>query len=564
MLPRVLVSLLLSFVATAMCQGEVRPQQRLPATGSKSVDTVVICPIEFQPSLGRWLEWRRQQGHRMAVVSPAPIAAGIRQQIAGFAEGGNLQNVVLVGDVCDPQALQHQLVATDFVSAKVNVQFGSSPEIATDSSYADLNADGLPDVAIGRIPVDSAEELIRFTDRIIEYESQPINSLNDGLWRRRINFVAGVGGFGKLVDSVVQQTTKQLITDLIPAEYQTTMTFGSWSSPYCPDPRRFSQTALDRFNEGCLFWVYVGHGHQEGLDYVRLPDQHHPILDTSRVPQMDCRDGSPIAIFLACYTGATDHHRECLAETMLRQPHGPIAVICGTRVTMPYAMSLLSMEMMDEYFAGDSETLGELMRLAKCRLVQPELDRKRAASQSYSLYRTMIEGMGKSLSPRPELLEDEKREHVKLVHLIGDPLLRVKRPNRMELKSDAWAMAGDEVTVSGVAEYDGELLIELVYDRDRFRHRPGRRRNYLATDAAFNEYQLTYQKAQQRLCSQKVVSVSKGAFEVSVHVPPDASGRCQVRATLANEKSFAMGASPVRIVKETGSSVSGVDVNKQQ
>ena len=44
------------------------------------------------------------------------------------------------------------------------------------------------------------------------------------------------------------------------------MTYASLASPYCPDPRKFHDTTIGRFNEGCLFWVYIGHGHPTGLD----------------------------------------------------------------------------------------------------------------------------------------------------------------------------------------------------------------------------------------------------------------------------------------------------------
>ena len=150
------------------------------------------------------------------------------------------------------------------MAAKVNVLFGSEPEIATDNTFADLDGDGLPELAIGRLPADSKAEVERFVARVIEYEQD--NSPNQQ-WRRNVNFVAGVGGFGGVIDNVIEQTTKQIITDLVPCDCQTSMTFGCWRSPYCPDPRRFSETAIRRFNEGCLFWVYIGHGSEQPFGF---------------------------------------------------------------------------------------------------------------------------------------------------------------------------------------------------------------------------------------------------------------------------------------------------------
>ena len=199
------------------------------------VDTLVICPIPFQQALKNWLDYRTQQGHGILVQAPASTAVALRKQIQSVASTHSIKHIVLVGDAADRKVDPSMLVPTDYVRAKVNVKFGSEPEIATDHTYADLDNDSMVDVSIGRIPVDSAAELKQFTRRIMEYE----NDDSVGKWQRQINFVAGVGGFGSMLDKMIEQSVKKIITDLIPPEFETTMTYGSWRSPYCPDPRRF-------------------------------------------------------------------------------------------------------------------------------------------------------------------------------------------------------------------------------------------------------------------------------------------------------------------------------------
>ena len=194
---------------------------------------------------------------------------------------------------------------------------------------------------------------------MIAYETQAVGadrtnrrSNLDTPWQTRINLIAGVGGFGALVDQLIEQVAKKVITEMVPETHQTSMTYGSWNSPYCPNPERFAESAVERFNEGCLFWVYIGHGDRCRLDKIHVPDGSHSILNQSNVQQINCRSGNPIAVFLACYTNAFDGDRDCLGEMMLRQPNGPIATIGGSRVTMPGGMGLLSMAMLDEYFDG--------------------------------------------------------------------------------------------------------------------------------------------------------------------------------------------------------------------
>ncbi len=502
-------------------------------------DTLVICPKPFQPAIEKWVRYRESQGHVIDVLSPARTVMEIKEQIRRVAILGALKHVLIVGDSGDKRANPDVLVPTDFVQAKVNVRFGSTPEIATDNTFADLDQDGLPDISIGRIPADSVEEIKMFTERIIAYEKGPDAPRPD--WQRRINFVAGVGGFGQVIDGLIEQTTKQIITDLVPGGYETKMTYGSWHSPYCPDPRRFSEETIKRFNEGCLFWVYIGHGNRHRLDKVYMPDQSHMILDNGTVQKLKCESGNPIAIFLACYTGAMDDPHDCLAEAMMKQPHGPIATICGTRVTMPYAMSLLSLEMVHEYFHGEAKTLGELVLASKQRMVE--------GTNNNQKYREMIEGMGKAFSPMPNLLKLERLEHVQLIHLIGDPLLRLKRPETIKLDSEPKSVAGNEILVHGIAPMDGNLVLELAYERDRLRERPPRRKIYDSSDDSFFGYQQTYELAQKLVCNSVVIPVSQGKFETKIFVPIDAVGRCVVRGMMESDGKFALGSTKVEISK---------------
>ena len=316
-------------------------------------DTLVVVAPDLAPALQRWVDYRTNQGHRLLVIEGRRFAADNRNFIQRIvAMHRKIENLVLVGDAGDWTKSPLELLPTDHVRAEVNFLFGSEMEIATDNTYADLNGDATPELNVGRIVATDAKELERYVDRVIKYESDSGNQQ----WRRRINLIAGLGGFGSVTDGLIESTAKQIITDKIPASYNTSVTYGSWQSPYCPDPRLFSQTTIERFNEGCLFWIYVGHGDRQRLDKVRVPEQRFDILDDESAEALNCRSGSPIAIFLACYTGAIDSSRDCLAEQMVKQPGGPVAVICGSRVTMPYAMSLLSIEMADEFFDGQCLT----------------------------------------------------------------------------------------------------------------------------------------------------------------------------------------------------------------
>lgn len=500
-------------------------------------DTVVVCPTEFREAMEPWLAHRARQGHRIAIVTKFRSADAIRSAIRSAGRGGKLKNVLLVGDTASISENHsgRQFVPTHHARAKVNIQWGSEPEIATDNWYADLDDDQVPDVAIGRLSVDSTNELSTVIQKILAYE----NGHQNGLWRRRINFVAGVGGFGKVVDSMLEMAAKKFLTEEIPASYQTSMTYGSWQSPYCPDPRMFHRTTINRFNEGCLFWVYIGHGHRWTLDQMRVPGARYHILANDDVEKLRSAQGSPIAIFLACYSGAFDSARDCLAEEMLTQPSGPAAIICGSRVTMPYAMSVMSHEMLSEFFKERRKTLGEVFLNAKRRMVAP------VKEQDAHDNRLLLDAIAKAVSPSPKLIDAERAEHLQLFNLLGDPLMRLQHPNEITLSATKSATAGEKFVITGQCELPGRCTVELVCRRDRLRGSTPQRRVYDRSDATLAEYDEVYRRANDTRWLTKTVQTSGSEFSMTLDVPENAFGAGHIRAFVESSDGFAMGSTEV-------------------
>ncbi len=496
------------------------------------VDTLVVCPEAFQSTLRPWLDYRRRQGHSIQVIVPPDSATALSARIQKEATKSKLQSVLLIGDAGSAEFQ----VPVDYQKAKVNIFFGSEPDIATDNTFADMNGDQIPELAIGRLPVDTNEELSTMIDRIIAYE----NSIDFSDWRRRINVVAGVGGFDPMTDKIIEQSTSRLINHHIPQGYPFSMTYGSWSSPYCPAPEKFGETSIDKFNEGCLFWVYVGHGSRHRLDSVFTPKGRYEILNEKNVKQLECRAGSPIAIMLCCYSGAFDDPEDCLAERMLVQPKGPISVLCGNRVTMPYAMSLLSLELMDEHFHGEAATLGQLLLRAKQRLVNPEL-----GSMTTREMREEIEKIGSLFNPKPELVQDEIYEHLALFQLLGDPLLRIARPQEIAFLAKLDEGVTNSVEIAGQMPFDGELTLEVCYARNRFRERPMFRNESKLKKDANEAMHHDYLKHQNTVCTKRVDRVKAGEFVTRLELPVDASGELTVRGFLSSPESHAIGAQTI-------------------
>lgn len=511
----------------------------LCSVAAAASDTVVVCPQQFRAALQPWVEHRTAAGHRLTFLSNLQSPESLRTQIRHVAQGGNLKYVVLVGDA-EPEAardpnVRARCIAVHYAEAKVNVRWGSEPHIATDNWYADLDDDRVPDVAIGRLTADSPAELTRMVDKILRYEREP----DFTAWRRRINFVAGLGGFGVLADSALEMAAKKLITDGIPAGYATSMTYASWRSPYCPDPRSFREATIDRLNEGCLFWVYIGHGQQRFVDWMRVPGANYPILSDRDVPQLKSAGGAPIACFLACYTAAFDQPRDCLAEEMLRTPGAPVAIVGGSRVTMPYAMAVMGVEFLDECFKERQPTLGAALLAAKRHMMHPVRKNDNRAS---------LDTLAALISPAPVDLNAERAEHLELFNLIGDPLLALHHPQPFAVSVSPTVTAGDELQIEGDSPIGGNCAIELVVRRDRLAFAAPLRLAYDPTPKTLEAYSEVYARANDHCLSARSGTATPGRMLTKVRVPETARGLCHVRVYVEGKQDFALGAADVEIL----------------
>ena len=505
-------------------------------------DVVVVCPENFLSALHPWLTLRAQQGHQMAYVSNAQSKSEIRRQIREVAREGNLKSIVLVGDAISPSSFDPlarlRTVPAHREQAHVTKRWLRDPRIADDDWYADLDDDRVPDVAIGRLPADSPEDAARMVRKVIQFEQ----NMPQGIWRRRINFVAGMGGFGRMTDAVIEMATKKFITDGIPADYETTMTYGSWRSPFCPDPRQFREFTLFRLNEGCLFWVYIGHGHVRRLNRLRISDVTLPALESNDVQRLSNAGAAPVAILMACLLGAFDLSRDCLAEELLRQEGGPVACLAGSRVTMPYGMAALGEGIMRRFFSGDHQTLGDVVLHAKRDMIRQD---------PTSTNRRVLDGLASILNPSD--LHAERVEHVHLFNLLGDPMLRISPPKEVTIQSDPRALAGSELQVTGQCDVDGECLVELVCRRDRFTFKPPIRRHLDASHRGLSAMSKVYERANDPTWSRQTVVCEQGSFRTTLPVPSDANGPCHLRVFVQGPTTCAMGSTDVYIARQADS-----------
>jgi hypothetical protein len=503
--------------------------QPLPAG---EVMAVVVRPPNWSPAVQDWRAHRAAQGLLTVELDSQPDPMILRSELIALAsQHPTIRYVLLAADApaLDQSAIElPERIPTFYLPAEIVSQFGSPNHIASDLPYGDLNGDGSPQLAVGRIPAQTSQQLAEMLARVIAYERLPPAES----WRERIELVAGIGGFGLLLDRAVEQVARNLISDGIPDHYRLQLTHASCTSPYCPDPTRLASTVIDQLNQGSLLWIYIGHGQVTELDSLRLGEQLFDILGQPQLEQIDIPQGPPIALFLACFTGAFDAPVDCLAEQLVRLPAGPIAALAGSRVTMPYGLSSLAAEMLEACFVQRHSRLGDILLTAQQRVIEPV---DTASLRPAATSRGWIDGLATWLSPSGHDLQTERREHAWLINLLGDPMLRIDHPEPIELHLPRQATIGQPLMVTGNSPVAGRLRVELVHRPDDLPSgvvRPRAGQAALAEQRA--ELQRNYQQANHRQLLEVESDVPAGPFAVALPLEVPRLGSYVIRAEVSS------------------------------
>jgi hypothetical protein len=176
-------------------------------------------------------------------------------------------------------------------------------ETASDNRFVMLEGDDLmPDMNIGRLPVNSLAEATTMVDKIIAYETQ-CNCEADG-WRRNLLLVTDNldtgGDFYGYSDSLLytDYPANTVRSTLIPPEYTFTRAYlrGSYPGGTCDRDgcRRTITTTLN--TTGALFVSYVGHGSSSAW-------AAEGVLDPSLINTLTPRACLPIMLPMTCLEG---------------------------------------------------------------------------------------------------------------------------------------------------------------------------------------------------------------------------------------------------------------------
>jgi len=213
------------------------------------------------------------------------------------------------------------------------------------------DGDSLPDMAIGRLPVASAEELEQVIDKTIRFASAP----PVGPWKRNLLFIANESvSFQRRSDSIAEEYGNRgyLSTKIYP-------------HPSEPANEHHTQRIVEILDGGVYAVHFIGHGGRY-IWRTGPPDlkKNHDLFTLEHLDTLADSDRLPVVLSLTCYSAPFDHPTaDSIGEKLMRIPErGAIAVFAASWRNSP---SPIMGEILLEELTTPGNTIGESVMRAK-------------------------------------------------------------------------------------------------------------------------------------------------------------------------------------------------------
>ena len=418
----------------------------LPAFGHAAdvpqAQWLVVTAPAFRDALETLCQHRKTQGMRVVVVQTTDVLSreAIRtgdgrklcEQVAKLTrEHKGPTYVLLVGAVEAgklPDADKKVLPPLHGTTGRMKGQM-------SDNGYGSPGEDRLPTTAVGRWPARSEDEVKVMVQKTLAFERDN----KPGTWRRRVTMLLGNPGGGSALE-------KGFAESFVEGAYRTQVQrlHASWStrtimhcsqSPYCLPDADLHDRSSKYLREGQLFTIYAGHSSAGGLwsDGARFLNRE----DWSKLTM------TGILVSCGCFgCQYSGRDGEGYGVAAMRNANGPVAVVGATGESYS-AMGHLAFQGMVESFTTSKlpPRLGDVWRSALSGISKENID-----AVTFGLL-DAADGSG-GRTP----LDVQRREHLEMWVLLGDPALRLPDPPvEIPLTSTGAFVAGGMVTVRGKA-----------------------------------------------------------------------------------------------------------------
>lgn len=259
--------------------------------------------------------------------------------------------VLLLGDATSDPRNYLGDAKTDFVPTKmVPIEVLKS---ASDDWFVDFNDTGYPQMAIGRIPVETAAEAATVVNKLIQYDATPAGAG----WTNATTFVSDANDPYLRVAFVDE--TRGLEQQVPAALVRNEVLLGSM------DATAGRNAVLSALNAGSLLVTYVGHGTDESWTTGNL-------FNAADAAALTNGAQLPVVSALNCLNALfEDPLNDSLGEALIKAPAGgAAAVIASTALTEPEPQLILGKNFYSALFATPGMPVGQALMMAKTSAVR--------------------------------------------------------------------------------------------------------------------------------------------------------------------------------------------------
>lgn len=364
------------------------------------------------PALDAWRAFRATEGYNVVIEEwdRAPHESDILRWIRSH-DAGTVTNVLIVGDVDERDGDPRDWHMPAPQRRVFDDLFGS--RYAYDAPYGDLNADGAPDVPVGRLPVRGADELRVLTDKICAADARP----EPRNWNRAVIWTGAIGITDEM-DYVTAELAKRIPTSVAVTR------LGGLAE--LSDPQ-YALSAPDRFlgeiADPAMFSFIACHGAINQLRTDAVGGEEIT-LTVDHVEALESEDGPLGPLFvLACEAGRFDEPRS-IGESFLANSSGPTAVIAASGRMQPLTNYFFSVAML-EAVESPPETLGEYCLDVQRRVLERGEGSFTALAASDPVAEYLLGPHHTRLASHlPRVLRNE----CLVYNLLGDPATKLRGP----------------------------------------------------------------------------------------------------------------------------------------
>jgi len=333
---------------------------------SNQAELIIVTTTELAQELSPLVAAREAEGLGVAVVpvneiydefgygapSPEAIRDFVTFAYENWAEP-QPRYVLIVGDATsDYRGYLGEPPANIVPSLMVPVQF--SGETVSDSRIVDIDGDARPDLAVGRWPARTPQEVASLVERTLAYEQNPAG--------QRAIFATDAS----------ESTFSGIADGLIDASHLPRDQVDQVDGPTAAE-------IANLWQNGAWLATYIGHG---SIDRWGKED----MFNLDEIDKLDS-ESIPIVLQLTCLTGLYSlPDQVSLTEAMLLDPSGPVLAVGASSLTFSFHQEPFAEELLVKLQDSNIERVGDAFLAAKRSLEIEGADGLREISDTFALF----------------------------------------------------------------------------------------------------------------------------------------------------------------------------------